>query len=70
MDNATNALSKYIKQRGISISAISAGTNIKPGSLYPSLSGTRPLRADEFLAICNFVGANPQNFAPQTNRTN
>ena len=69
MDNATNALSKYIKQRGISISAISAGTNIKPGILYPSLSGTRPLRADEFLAICNFVGVNPQNFAPPTERT-
>ena len=59
MDKATNALSKYIKRRGISISAISAGTSIKPGSLYPSLSGARPLRADEFLAICHFVGINP-----------
>lgn len=59
MDRTTHALSRHIKRKGISIAAIASGTGLKPGVLYPSLSGERPLRADEFLAICEFVGVDP-----------
>lgn len=59
MDRTTAALSNYIKRKGISVAAIIAGTGLRPGVLYPSLSGSRPLRADEFLEVCRFVEIDP-----------
>lgn len=57
---ATHNLMEYIKQRGIKGSAISTATGISAGVLYPVMSGRRELRADEFLAICKFTGADPK----------
>lgn len=57
---ATHNLMGYIKQRGIKGSAISAATGITAGVLYPAMQGRRELRADEFLAICKFTGADPK----------
>lgn len=57
---ATANLMEYIKEKGIKGSAISAATGITAGVLYPAMQGRRELRADEFLAICKFTGADPE----------
>lgn len=62
MDIATQKLAQYVKQRGIKISAISAGSGIGANAIYPSLSGNRPMRADEFLAVCNYLAVDPMEF--------
>ena len=64
MDIATKAVSDYIKDKGITISAISEKTKIPSGKLYSSLSekGTRDLRASEFLMICSFLEKDPTDF--------
>ncbi|MDD4715905.1 MAG: helix-turn-helix transcriptional regulator [Oscillospiraceae bacterium] len=59
MDIATGKIRNYVKEKGITIKAISRHTNIAPGALYSSFSGLRPLRADEFLAVCSFLGIDP-----------
>lgn len=57
MDIATKKLADYIKEKGIAITAISSTTKIPYSALWSSLSpsGTRDLRADEFLAVCLFL---------------
>ncbi|KAF5039996.1 hypothetical protein DSECCO2_538060 [anaerobic digester metagenome] len=58
-------MSHEIKKRGISIKAISKETGIPYSSLQPSLKGRRPLRADEFFAVCDFLKVNPADFKPE-----
>lgn len=57
MDYATRAMAKFIEEKGVQLSAISAGTKIPYSALWNSLSktGTRSLRADEFLSVCRFI---------------
>lgn len=59
MDTATGKIRDYVKDKGIKIKAIAKHTNIAPGALYSSFSGLRPLRADEFLAVCAFLDLDP-----------
>ena len=61
-DIATKKLSQYVKRRGIKISAISAETGVGANAIYPSLSGARAMRADEFLAVCGYLGVDPMKF--------
>lgn len=70
MDNTTTALSKYIKDKGISISSISQKTKISIGKLYSSLSGSRALRADELVMICQVIEKDPFDFFTLKNQTN
>lgn len=65
---ATELLSKYIKERGFSLKAISNATGLAPGILYPSLGTNvrRPLRADEFLSICAYLQVDPMKFYPKS----
>ena len=65
MDQATKRLAQYVKRRGINIAMISAGTNIAAGDLYPSFSGIRPMRADEFLAVCGYLGIDPMQLTQE-----
>lgn len=65
--NATKKMASYIKAKGVSIKAIAAATKLSTGVLYPSLQvrsarRTRPLRVDEFLAICAFLEVDPLEF--------
>lgn len=65
--NATRKMASYIKAKGVSIRAIAAATKLSTGVLYPSLRlgsarSTRPLRVDEFLAICAFLEVDPLAF--------
>lgn len=57
MDCATRLMARYIEEKGVQLSSISAATKIPYSALWSSLSktGTRSLRADEFLSICKFI---------------
>ncbi len=57
MDSVTKAMAEFIEEKGFQLSAISIGTNIPYSALWSSLSksGTRSLRADEFLSVCKFI---------------
>jgi lambda repressor-like predicted transcriptional regulator len=68
--DTTKALSKYIKDKGIAITTISEKTNLNYNTLYSSLAGSRKLRADEFLLICNFIEVDPKKFTPQVQQIN
>jgi hypothetical protein len=72
MDRATSCIAEYVGKLGIKISSISRGTGVPDGILRRSLSAKeRDLRADEFLAICNFLGKSPFDFYqhPSSGRT-
>lgn len=51
-----------LKKKGITIRSISKATGISENILYPSFSGRRPLRADEFFLVCDCINANPNDF--------
>lgn len=61
MDTATKNLADLIKSKGMAISVISKATGKPYDALWASLSGSRPMRADEFLAVCCFVGVDPMS---------
>ena len=68
-DKVTQAVALYIKNRGISVSAVSRGTKIPDGILRRSVSSLeRNLRASEFIDICAFLEEDPASFA--TSREN
>lgn len=65
METVTNRVSKYVRDKGINIRAMSRGTNISYEILYASVGDknrNRELRADEFLAICSFLELDPMSF--------
>lgn len=64
MTDVTQEIAKYVKEKGIAITVISEKTGIPYGVLHPCLSGKRKrkLRADEFLAVCNFLEIEPMKF--------
>ncbi|MEG0764280.1 MAG: helix-turn-helix transcriptional regulator [Oscillospiraceae bacterium] len=67
IDLVTCEIAKYIKTKGVSMSAISRATNITMGKLQRSISEEkRPLRAGEFIAVCNFLGVDPMKFKTHT----
>jgi DNA-binding Xre family transcriptional regulator len=61
-DLVTKMVASYIKQKDITIKEISRYTAISNNILQRSLIElTRPLRANEFLAICAFLEINPSD---------
>lgn len=62
MPDVTSTISKFVKRRGICTKAIAENTGIPINALYKSFSGNRKLRADEYLAICKFLGKDPNDF--------
>ena len=63
MDFATKELSKHIKNKGIKLAKISSATGLSYYVVTASLSGERPLRAEEFLKICQFLNVDPNQFS-------
>lgn len=66
MDALTKNVSNYVKERGISVSQMARKTGIPYGALYDSLLHSerdRELRANELIAICNYIGVDPMFFA-------
>lgn len=68
MDGITQAVARYVKEKGIAVSTISEKTGISCGALYPSLRDEpgRKLRADEFMSICSFLDIDPRKFTADT----
>ena len=64
-DISTKSMSKYIKSKGIRIKTIAECLEIPYDSLYNSMKYKRPLRADEFMAMCVFFEKNPFDFYPR-----
>ncbi|MBP1736122.1 MAG: hypothetical protein H6Q60_3 [Oscillospiraceae bacterium] len=62
IDTATSALVCYIREKGINIKNLSMHTGIANNILYRVISGARPLRAGEYLAICDFLEKDPNYF--------
>lgn len=62
MKDITQAVSEFVRERGFRINAIAEQTGISRNVLYHSFSGKRKLRADEYLAICDFLGKDPEDF--------
>lgn len=65
--NATRKMASYIRSKGISIKKIAEATQIPLPALYVSFrmnetGRKRPLRVDEFLAICTFLEEDPMRF--------
>jgi len=59
----TEMVANYIKQKGIPIKELSRCTNISNNILRKSLDKlVRPLRANEFLTICDFLKKSPNDF--------
>ena len=58
-------ISKYLIESGIKISAVSKKSGVSYSRLQPSLRGTRPMRADEFLNVCSAMGWDANRFCPQ-----
>ena len=56
-------ISDYIKQKGVSLTAVSKKTGVPYSALQPSLKGRRELRAQEFMSICKFFDISPAEFA-------
>ncbi len=69
MPNVTNEVAKYIREKGIRVSAISKQTGLSKDVLYNSLGGNRKLRVDEFLLICKFLNIQPEYFFGQSEET-
>lgn len=59
MDETTKKLANFIRLKGIALTRISIETGIPYSTLHNSMKYERPLRADEFLKICEFVGIDP-----------
>lgn len=64
----TKNLSLYVYKKGINLSAMSRATGIERGRLHASLSTAvqedkrRPLRDDELIKVCKFLGVDPMMF--------
>lgn len=59
-------IAEFIKKREVNLSEMSRETGIPYMALYNSLLNDkreRPLRGNEFLAVCEFLGVSPMNFA-------
>lgn len=61
-DLPTLIISDYVKDKGTKLTVMSKETGISYESLRNSLTkGERPLRAQEFLSICEFLEIDPKN---------
>lgn len=65
-DFGTAAVADFVKSRGVKMSAISENTGISYDKIRRSFTSTRPLTADEFLLICEYLGVDPIKFRSET----
>lgn len=65
-DKATNQVADCIQKLGVKYTSMAREIGISEGILRRSLiMRERSLRADEFLAICRFLGREPFDFAEE-----
>lgn len=66
MDIPTRNIGKYVRDKGINLTKMAKSTGISYGALYDSLFSAkreRDLRLGEALAVCDFLGVDPMDFA-------
>ena len=51
-----------IKDRGMTIKAVSIRTGIPYSKLQPSMRGRRELRADEYMKLCALLDVDPRGY--------
>lgn len=57
-----------IRERGMTLKAVSIKTGISYSRLQPSMRGRRELRADEYIALCGLLNLEPRGY--QVDRKN
>lgn len=65
MSIVTKNVALYVKEKGINISKMARDTKVSYAALYTSLCDEereRALRADELLAVCDFLEIEPRYF--------
>lgn len=60
MGKAEQIIADAIKEKGMTMRAVSRKTEIPYGKLQPSMNGKRELRVDEFLALCALLNLDPR----------
>ena len=60
----TVSVSRYLKDTGVALKRMCNDTGLSYNAIYKSLgpTGTRKLRADELLTICNYIHKEPMSF--------
>lgn len=53
-------IASAIKDSGMTIQAVCNKTGISYSRLYPSLNGSRELRANEFISLCQILNLDPR----------
>lgn len=64
--NVTKNIERYVKKKGINLSAMSRSTGLPYNSLYASLGSKtrkRELSADEAVLVCKFLDMRVEDFA-------
>lgn len=69
MFNVTENVSVFVKEKGYRVSVLSEKTGISKNVLHNSLSGSRKLRADEYLTLCGFFEVAPEYFMKANENT-
>jgi DNA-binding phage protein len=62
MSDVTKNVAEFVRDKGFPIKTIAKRTGISSNVLYKSFSGSRKLRADEYLVLCEFLGKDPKDF--------
>ena len=53
---------KTIKERGMTITAVSKMSGVKYSRLQPALGGAAELRADEYISLCLLLDVDPRAY--------
>lgn len=73
MYTVTENVRNYIQEKGINISNLANKTGLNYDGIVASIGNmpkrNRPLRAEEFLAICMFLEVDPRMFAEKKEET-
>ena len=59
-------LNRHVKERGIPTSELARRVGLDPELLRRSLAGTRNLRADEFLCLCQELNLDTSDFVTES----
>ncbi len=53
---------KTVKERGMTITAVSKMSGVKYSRLQPALGGAAELRADEYISLCLLLDVDPRAY--------
>lgn len=55
-------IKKKIKERGMTMTAVSKMSGVKYSRLQPAMSGAGELRADEYISLCLLLNVDPRAY--------